>query len=198
MSWNPFRNRTNESEDTHIARVNTKVGSGAEQDRFGSHFGNAGSEAADRLKHATEYRGTGAEQDRYGAHFGELGQEAAERLKRLAAEKGTGAEQDRWDAHLSGAGDEAAERMKKLAMKKGVGAEQDRYQSHFSPIHFGMDAEAVQAAAQNMINAGAEGAAQGGIASRWASGLGYDGWRRAQAMAGKGGAGAEQVSRAAF
>lgn len=66
---------------------------GAEQERYGSHFGLD----EQKVKHATQSllqaQGTGAEQDRYCLHFG-LGHDGWERAKHLANKfQGSGAEQ---------------------------------------------------------------------------------------------------------
>lgn len=56
--------------------VTTQKGSGAEQDRYGQHFGasteklkEVGNAGLDKLKQAAMYKGEGAEQDRYASHF---------------------------------------------------------------------------------------------------------------------------------
>lgn len=56
--------------------ITTQRGSGAEQDRYGSHFAPGAErikqgidQGIDKVKQAAQYKGEGAEQDRYNAHF---------------------------------------------------------------------------------------------------------------------------------
>lgn len=104
-------------------------GSGAEQDRHGSHFG-LGYDGLERLRRAAAAKGTGAEQDRYGAHF-TMDEQAVQQARDAMFRSGaSGAEQDRYQARF-GLGYDGIQRVKALAARKGVGAEQERYQGHF-------------------------------------------------------------------
>jgi hypothetical protein len=53
--------------------ITRQSGSGAEQDRYGAHFGASADYVADKVKGAAKdalhYQGQGAEQDRYNSHF---------------------------------------------------------------------------------------------------------------------------------
>ena len=83
--------------------ITTQYGSGAEQDRYGSHFKlppNTIDSGIDRLKAAAMTRGEGAEQDRYDAHLG-IGEKGYNKLKQAAHYQGEGAEQDRYGSHFS-------------------------------------------------------------------------------------------------
>ncbi|KAL6707084.1 hypothetical protein ACN47E_004836 [Coniothyrium glycines] len=136
--------------------ITTQRGSGAEQDRYGQHFG-ASTEAierginkgVDKVKDLASTRGSGAEQDRYGEHLA-IGDRGYNKLKGAA---------------------------KDAARYKGDGAEQDRYAAHFSPALHNLDAQVVRRAAARI-------AAQGEKASYL--GLGYDGQQRAKLLAGSG------------
>lgn len=107
--------------------VSDKVfqGSGAEQDRLGSHLsGKAPSvgDFADKISHTS-----GAEQDRYGSHFsGKMPSfnGGSDKLPR-----GSGAEQDIYGSHMSGNLPSASGLRDKLP--QGSGAEQDRYGNWF-------------------------------------------------------------------
>ncbi len=83
--------------------ITSQYGSGAEQDRYGSHFNvptNALNKGVDKLKQAALAKGDGAEQDRHSGHFG-IGDKGYDTLKSAARYKGDGAEQDRYHAHFS-------------------------------------------------------------------------------------------------
>jgi len=107
--------------------VSDKVfqGSGAEQDRLGSHLsGKAPSVGAfaEQLSHTS-----GAEQDRYGSHFSGKAPSFSEIGDRLP--RTSGAEQDIYSSHLSGKLPSASGITDKLP--QGSGAEQDRYGNWF-------------------------------------------------------------------
>lgn len=102
--------------------ITTQSGSGAEQDRYGSHFSvptDALNRGVDKLKDAALARGEGAEQDRYNAHLG--------------------------------VGSQGYDKLKEAARAKGDGAEQDRYNAHFSPASHSLDAQKVKDAAQSIV-----------------------------------------------
>jgi hypothetical protein len=143
--------------------ITSQKGSGAEQDRYGQHFG-ASTDAIER-----------------GINRG------VDKLKEAASASGSGAEQDRYSEHLS-IGDRGYNKLKGAAKDaanyKGDGAEQDRYYSHFSPMLHNLDAQIVKRAAAGI-------AAKGETQASY-HGLGYDGQQRAKMMAGSG-VGAEQV-----
>ncbi|KAK7185498.1 hypothetical protein PSPO01_08614 [Paraphaeosphaeria sporulosa] len=114
----------------------SRLGMGAEQDRYASHF-QVPEGTADRmregLKNFASKKGNGAEQDRYASHFGLDSDPVAAAARWLANQQGgvSGAEQDRYDAWF-GLGHDGWTRARHLASTQGVGAEQDRYGSHFS------------------------------------------------------------------
>lgn len=105
--------------------ITKQYGSGAEQDRYGSHF-TVPSETIDKgvnkLKEAASYKGDGAEQDRYNAHFSPaLHSLDAQKVPAAAASiaaKGN-------DADTHGLGYDGQQRAKLLA-GSGTGAEQVR------------------------------------------------------------------------
>jgi len=101
-------------------------GVGAEQDRYGSHFG-MGDKAANRIKEGVKefarQPGSGAEQDRYESHFGLDHDPVQAAVQALVKAKTSGAEQDRWGSHF-GLGADGWARAKKLAETQGAGAEQ--------------------------------------------------------------------------
>lgn len=121
---NPFSNTTNEASatSTNPSNIASRFGSGAEQDRYGSHFG-IGSDGMNRIKQAANYKGVGAEQDRYQSHFSLDQEQVKAAAQSLLHAKGTGAEQDRHASHF-GLGNDGWERAKELAKSQGVGAEQ--------------------------------------------------------------------------
>ncbi|KAH7348167.1 hypothetical protein BKA66DRAFT_447368 [Pyrenochaeta sp. MPI-SDFR-AT-0127] len=154
--------------------ITSQSGSGAEQDRYGSHFSvptDALNKGVDKLREAALAKGEGAEQDRYNAHLG-VGSKGYDKLKEAARAKGDGAEQDRYNAHFSpalhsldaqrvkeaaqsivtkgnaasshGLGYDGQQRAKLLA-GSGTGAEQDRYGAHFS-----LDKDTLASAAQRV------------------------------------------------
>ncbi|OAL55317.1 hypothetical protein IQ07DRAFT_582817 [Pyrenochaeta sp. DS3sAY3a] len=124
--------------------ITKQYGSGAEQDRYGSHF-TVPSETIDRgvnkLKEVASYKGDGAEQDRYGAHFSPaLHSLDAQKVPAAAASiaaKGN-------EADTYGLGYDGQQRAKLLA-GSGTGAEQDRLGGHF-----GLDKDTVANAAQRV------------------------------------------------
>ncbi|KAJ4348788.1 uncharacterized protein N0V89_010166 [Didymosphaeria variabile] len=114
----------------------SRLGVGAEQDRYSSHF-NIPEEEKERLKQQVRdwanKQGSGAEQDRYASHFSLQNDPVAAAARWLANTHldSSGAEQDRWGGYF-GLGADGWARAKKLSETQGVGAEQDRYGSHFS------------------------------------------------------------------
>jgi len=107
-----------------MGNLTSNMGSGAEQDRFESHFGGQNHKAnLSHLKQAASHMGSGAEQDRYGSHFGLEDETVKNATKHLLAKKGLGAEQDRYGAYF-GLGNDGWERAKKIAGTFGSGAEQ--------------------------------------------------------------------------
>jgi hypothetical protein len=109
---------TIDSAKEKIASASSRLGTGSEQERYGSHFGGLG---ADGLKRLASMKGSGAEQDRYGAYFG-LGQTTAEKTSDALTH----------DHLLKNAwlGHDGQQRMLHLLNKQGVGAEQERYDAH--------------------------------------------------------------------
>lgn len=110
-------------------------GSGAEQDRYDSHFG----PGVDKVREVASgfdasKLGSGAEQDRYGSYWG-LGSDGRARIRdtatRLNANSGSGAEQDRYASHFRGP-ENVREAASRFNLSSGSGAEQDRHASHFS------------------------------------------------------------------
>lgn len=110
--------------------VTRQYGSGAEQDRYGSHFGGSAerieqglNKGMDKLKQAAMTKGEGAEQDRYNSHFSPAAhdtdlfrvQQAVQSIKNQAQ---TGAA-----TSTHGLGYDGQQRAKILA-GGGVGAEQ--------------------------------------------------------------------------
>ncbi|KAF2197400.1 hypothetical protein GQ43DRAFT_435185 [Delitschia confertaspora ATCC 74209] len=154
MSW--FSSKKTGVATTDPSAPNSTSGSGAEQDRFGSHFSSPNPQstisdlkssaqdlkasAKDHLKSAVSsaaaYNGAGAEQDRFGKHWsldaGEV--RVKDAAKAILKKQGTGSEQDRLGLHF-GMGSDGWARAKHIvassAQTQGMGAEQDRYASHF-------------------------------------------------------------------
>ncbi|KAH7089969.1 hypothetical protein FB567DRAFT_590759 [Paraphoma chrysanthemicola] len=111
----------------------------------------------------TRQYGSGAEQDRYGSHFG---------ASTAKIEQGI---------------NKGIDKVKEAAQYKGDGAEQDRYNSHFSPAAHDTDAYRLQQAVESLKKK-----ASGQAKTSSSFGLGYDGRRRAELLAGGNGSGAEQ------
>lgn len=106
--------------------VTGQYGSGAEQDRYGAHFGasteklkEAGNRGLDRLRQAALAKGEGAEQDRYASYFShpEVGVLDTERVKRAVESFLSGEKSNH------GLGYDGQQRVRLLAAK-GTGAEQ--------------------------------------------------------------------------
>lgn len=110
---------------------NQQSTSGAEQDRYGSHFG-IGEAGAERLKHAAEYKGAGAEQERYEGHFGVDPDKVKAATDNLLHHSGSGAEQDRYEGHFGVGPEKVKEVVQEVLHHSGSGAEQDRYAGHFA------------------------------------------------------------------
>lgn len=121
---NPLTNPKTEPTATSPPAAGPRFGSGAEQDRYASHFG-IGSGGLERIKQAASYKGSGAEQDRYESHFHVDQERVKEAAHKILHSNGSGAEQDRWASHF-GLGADGWERAKRLAATKGEGAEQVR------------------------------------------------------------------------
>ncbi|KAF2746753.1 hypothetical protein M011DRAFT_468447 [Sporormia fimetaria CBS 119925] len=142
-------NTTQEAAAREVIDKTTGMGSGAEQDRYESHFspGRHGVDPMDRLKTAaTNFKGTGAEQDRYQMHFGLDEDKVKAAARKLLSMKGEGAEQDRYGSHFSfGLGADGWARARAMADQQHAGAEQDRLGSHFS-----LDKSTTDNAAQSM------------------------------------------------
>ena len=119
---NPFSNTTNEEAASAPKPQRRSFGSGAEQDRYASHFG-IGTEGLERLKELASYKGDGAEQDRYKSHFSLDSDRVRAAADSILHAKGAGAEQDRYESRF-GLGNDGWERAKRLAEFKGMGAEQ--------------------------------------------------------------------------
>ncbi|KFA67321.1 hypothetical protein S40285_03654 [Stachybotrys chlorohalonatus IBT 40285] len=104
------------------------MASGAEQDRYGSHFSGQAPSARDVYNKIP--RTSGAEQDRYESHFGGVG-DALPDTGSLSSHlpRGSGAEQDIYSSHLSGKFPSPSEVADRLP--HGSGAEQDRYGGWF-------------------------------------------------------------------
>jgi hypothetical protein len=121
-----FGNTNNEAKARHALNETSRMGSGAEQDRYESHFG-VGSDGLNRVKKAAaEWKGSGAEQDRYQMHFGLDEDKVKAAAQHLLNFKGEGAEQDRHASHF-GLGADGWARARLMAQHMGPGAEQVRY-----------------------------------------------------------------------
>jgi hypothetical protein len=112
--------------------ITRQSGSGAEQDRYGSHFG-ASTEriqhgiekGVDKVKEAAQYRGTGAEQDRYNAHFSPAAHGTdAHRVQQYAENLINKAKGSASTSGSFGLGYDGQRRAKLLAGGNGSGAEQ--------------------------------------------------------------------------
>jgi hypothetical protein len=121
--------KSNKSDPPAAGAGTGDFASGAEQDRYGSHF-TVGDAAVDKVKDAAKraanYKGEGAEQDRYGAHFAGFGldqQKVQQAVQSIINARGAGAEQDRYAGHF-GLGFDGLERARRIAATQGVGAEQ--------------------------------------------------------------------------
>ncbi|KAF2128952.1 hypothetical protein P153DRAFT_357439 [Dothidotthia symphoricarpi CBS 119687] len=115
--------------------VTSQSGSGAEQDRYGAHFGastdklkEVGNKGLDKLKQAALAKGEGAEQDRYASHF------SHPKVGVLDTQKVTKAVESFLSGGKSnhGLGYDGQQRVRLLAAK-GTGSEQDRFGAHFGP-----------------------------------------------------------------
>jgi hypothetical protein len=112
--------------------ITRQSGSGAEQDRYGSHFGASTEKieqginyGVDKIKEAAKTKGSGAEQDRYQSHFSPVAhsidarkvQEVAKGMMNKA--KGATETTSTW-----GLGYDGQQRVKMLTGGHGSGAEQ--------------------------------------------------------------------------
>jgi hypothetical protein len=112
--------------------ITRQHGSGAEQDRYGSHFGASTAKieqginkGMDKLKDAAKTKGEGAEQDRYNAHFSPAAHSIDARKAHEAARSMM--EKAKGNAKTSssfGLGHDGQARAKLLAGGNGSGAEQ--------------------------------------------------------------------------
>lgn len=113
----------------------SRLGVGAEQDRYASHF-QASAEEKEKVRQAVKRfinkKGEGAEQDRYASHFSLQNDPVAAAARWLANQQhgSSGAEQDRWGGYF-GLGADGWARARKLAETRGVGAEQVRSEAGF-------------------------------------------------------------------
>ncbi|KAF9732232.1 hypothetical protein PMIN04_011181 [Paraphaeosphaeria minitans] len=134
----------------------SRLGMGAEQDRYSSHF-QVPDGTADRVRDGVDRakeglrdfatkKGNGAEQDRYASHFSLDNDPVAAAARWLANQQGgvSGAEQDRYGGWF-GLGHDGWTRARHMASTQGVGAEQDRYGSHFA-----IDTRSVKRAAMSV------------------------------------------------
>ncbi|KAH3915050.1 hypothetical protein HBI56_016170 [Parastagonospora nodorum] len=135
--------------------ITRQYGSGAEQDRYGSHFG-ASTEriqhgiekGVDKVKQAAQYRGEGAEQDRYNAHFSPAAHGTdAHRVQQYAESLINKAKGSAATSGSFGLGYDGQQRAKLLAGGNGSGAEQDQFAGHF-----GLNRGTVENAAQRVQN----------------------------------------------
>ena len=117
---NPFSSTSNETKATMPTTTTNPLtsgfnqGSGAEQDRYDSHFG-VGTEGLDRMKQAALAKGEG--------HFSLDHDNVKQAAQSIVNAKGSGAEQDTHAAHF-GLGADGWARAQQLAQTQGVGAEQ--------------------------------------------------------------------------
>ncbi|KAH7411581.1 hypothetical protein DE146DRAFT_750754 [Phaeosphaeria sp. MPI-PUGE-AT-0046c] len=132
--------------------ITRQYGSGAEQDRYGAHFGASTAKieqginkGVDKLKEAAMYQGQGAEQDRYNTHFSPAAHGVDRDNVRKAAESLM--EKARGNTKYSnsfGLGYDG-QRMAGILAAPGSGAEQDNYAGHF-----GLDRRSVENAAKRV------------------------------------------------
>ncbi|KAL5115828.1 hypothetical protein ACEQ8H_006323 [Pleosporales sp. CAS-2024a] len=114
-------------------------GSGAEQDRYGSHFGastdkiHQGIEkGVDRVKQAALAKGSGAEQDRYNAYFSPAAHGTdVHRVQQYAQSLMDKAKGSASTSGSFGLGHDGQQVAKLLAGGNGSGAEQDSFGRHF-------------------------------------------------------------------
>jgi hypothetical protein len=111
-------------------------GSGAEQDRYASHFSLTdaflGSDGKAKVQKWASAQGVGAEQDRYDSHFG-LDAGKVKSMREAMFQGVSGAEQDRY-AGWFGLGADGRARLARWREMRGVGAEQDRYGRAFEGV----------------------------------------------------------------
>jgi hypothetical protein len=112
--------------------ITRQSGSGAEQDRYGSHFGASTAKieqginkGIDYAKQAAQYKGEGAEQDRYNARFSPAVHSIdARRVQQYAASLMHKANGNAATSSSFGLGYDGQQRAKVLAGGNGSGAEQ--------------------------------------------------------------------------
>jgi hypothetical protein len=120
--------------------ITRQSGSGAEQDRYGSHFGASTeriergiNKGVDKLKEAAMYQGQGAEQDRYNAHFSPAAHSIdAQKVEKAAKSLMEKAKGNAKSSSSFGLGYDGQQRAKLLAGGNGSGAEQVRQCQHIS------------------------------------------------------------------
>jgi hypothetical protein len=122
---NPFSNTntTQEAAAREAIHATSKMGSGAEQDRYAAYFSHPDDGLKSLKKAAIDFKGIGAEQDRYQSHFHLDAAKVKAAAESLLNVKGEGAEQDRHASHF-GLGADGWARAKAMANAKGIGAEQ--------------------------------------------------------------------------
>ncbi|KAF2826490.1 hypothetical protein CC86DRAFT_293341 [Ophiobolus disseminans] len=133
--------------------ITRQSGSGAEQDRYGSHFGASTAKieqginkGIDYVKEAAQYKGEGAEQDRYNARFSPAAHGTdAHRVQQAAESLLNKAKGSAKTTSSFGLGYDGQQRAKLLAGGNGSGAEQDQYGGHFA-----LDRDSVQNAAKRV------------------------------------------------
>jgi hypothetical protein len=112
--------------------ITRQSGSGAEQDRYGSHFGASTArieqginKGVDKLKEAAMAKGEGAEQDRYNAHFSPAAHSIdAQKVQQAAKSIMEKAKGNAKTSSSFGLGYDGQRRAKLLAGGNGSGAEQ--------------------------------------------------------------------------
>ncbi|CAF9922431.1 MAG: hypothetical protein GOMPHAMPRED_002549 [Gomphillus americanus] len=179
MSW--FSSKTEKSalaSNPVNLDVTKQYGSGAEQDRYGAHFG---AESSDKVREAAR---SGYDQAKDAAQKGY-------NQAKVSAERGydqAKAKAEKGYSQAKATAEEGYERAKESIDKalnaKGSGAEQDLYGSHFD--YNSLDLGPVTRATMSIIKKG------GDLGSASRHGLGYDGWERAKILAAYKGSGSEQ------
>ncbi|KAH8716918.1 hypothetical protein GQ44DRAFT_624618 [Phaeosphaeriaceae sp. PMI808] len=139
--------------------ITKQYGSGAEQDRYGSHFststsdiGQSINQGVDKVKEAALTKGEGAEQDKYQTHFSPAAHgtdaHSVQQATQSLIDKASGSAKT---SSSFGLGFDGQQRAGLLAGGNGSGAEQfltclqDQYGGHF-----GLDRESVEGAAKRV------------------------------------------------
>ncbi|KAF2443377.1 hypothetical protein P171DRAFT_432646 [Karstenula rhodostoma CBS 690.94] len=128
MAWFTSTEKAASTPTEPTTEGGSRLGVGAEQDRYASHFQvpeGTKDRVKEGLKEFASRKGNGAEQDRYASHFGLNNDPVVAAARWLANQQhGTsGAEQDRWGGYF-GLGHDGWTRARRLADTQGVGAEQ--------------------------------------------------------------------------